>query len=79
MIRVAVLVAGQVRALVLQVFCIPPRPWSRRSAWVAGPQEGDLVKRVIALPGQTICSSGSSIDVNGRLLRLTGYGERRYD
>jgi len=31
-------------------------------------QEGDLVKRVIALPGQTIYSSGDSIYVNGRLL-----------
>ena len=34
----------------------------------AGSQEGDLVKRVIALPGQTIYSSGNSIYVNGRLL-----------
>jgi signal peptidase I len=33
-----------------------------------GPQEGDLVKRVIALPGQTMYSSGNSIYVNGRLL-----------
>src|ERR1700726_1086553 len=33
-----------------------------------GPQEGDLVKRAIALPGQTIYSSGNSIYVNGRLL-----------
>lgn len=33
-----------------------------------GPQEGDLVKRVIALPGQTIYSAGNSIYVNGRLL-----------
>jgi len=33
-----------------------------------GPQNGDLVKRVIALPGQTIYSSGGSIYVNGRLL-----------
>ena len=32
-----------------------------------GPQ-GDLVKRVIALPGQTIYSSGNSIYVNGRRL-----------
>ena len=31
-------------------------------------QQGDLVKRVIALPGQTIYSSGSSIYVNGQLL-----------
>jgi signal peptidase I len=33
-----------------------------------GPQQGDPVKRVIALPGQTIYSSGNSIYVNGRLL-----------
>jgi signal peptidase I len=33
-----------------------------------GPQKDDLVKRVIALPGQTIYSSGNSIYVNGRLL-----------
>jgi signal peptidase I len=33
-----------------------------------GPQQGDLVKRVIALPGQTIYSSGNSVYVNGRLL-----------
>jgi signal peptidase I len=31
-------------------------------------QGDDLVKRVIALPGQTIYSSGNSIYVNGRLL-----------
>ena len=34
----------------------------------AGSEEGDLVKRAIALPGQTIYSSGNSIYVNGRLL-----------
>ena len=33
-----------------------------------GPPDGDLVKRVIALPGQTIYSSGNSIYVNGQLL-----------
>ena len=33
-----------------------------------GPRNGDLVKRVIALPGQTIYSSGNRIYVNGRLL-----------
>ena len=33
-----------------------------------GPQEDDLVKRVIALPGQMIYSSGNGIYVNGRLL-----------
>ena len=34
----------------------------------AGSEDGDLVKRAIALPGQTIYSSGNSIYVNGRLL-----------
>ncbi len=33
-----------------------------------GPEGSDLVKRVIALPGQTIYSSGNSVYVNGRLL-----------
>jgi signal peptidase I len=33
-----------------------------------GPQNGDLVKRVIALPGQTIYSSGNNIYINGHLL-----------
>jgi signal peptidase I len=31
-------------------------------------EDGDLVKRVIALPGQTIYSAGNRIYVNGRLL-----------
>ena len=34
----------------------------------AGPQGGDLVKRVIALPGQTIYSSGNNVYINGKLL-----------
>jgi signal peptidase I len=33
-----------------------------------GPANGDLVKRVIALPGQTIYSSGNNIYVDGKLL-----------
>jgi signal peptidase I len=33
-----------------------------------GPSGGDLVKRVIGLPGQTIYSSGNSIFINGHLL-----------
>jgi signal peptidase I len=44
------------------VFTHPPRDHC------PGPPEGDLVKRVIALPGQTIFSSGNSIYVNGKLL-----------
>jgi signal peptidase I len=33
-----------------------------------GAQAGDLIKRVIALPGQTIYSSGNSIYIDGHLL-----------
>ena len=33
-----------------------------------GPQDGDLIKRVIALPGQTIYSAGGAVYVNGRPL-----------
>ena len=36
-----------------------------------GSQGGDLVKRVIALPGQTIYSSGNSIYIDGRRLAET--------
>ncbi|MGH3157209.1 MAG: signal peptidase I [Streptosporangiaceae bacterium] len=44
------------------VFSHPPRDDC------GGPSEGDLVKRVIALPGQTIYSAGNNIYVDGRLL-----------
>jgi signal peptidase I len=44
------------------VFTHPPRDHC------PGPQQGDLVKRVIALPGQTIYSSGNNIYINGQLL-----------
>jgi signal peptidase I len=33
-----------------------------------GPANGDLVKRVIALPGQTIYSAGNNVYVDGKLL-----------
>jgi signal peptidase I len=51
-----------VRAGDIVVFSHPPRDDC------PGPQNGDLVKRVIALPGQTIYSSGNGIYVNGHLL-----------
>jgi signal peptidase I len=44
------------------VFSHPPRDHC------PGPPEGDLVKRVIALPGQTIYSSGNRVYINGRPL-----------
>jgi signal peptidase I len=54
--------ARDVREGDIVVFSHPPRDDC------PGPQNGDLVKRVIALPGQTIYSSGNSIYVNGHLL-----------
>jgi signal peptidase I len=44
------------------VFRHPPRDHC------GGPQGSDLVKRVIALPGQTIYSSGNRVYVNSRVL-----------
>ncbi len=98
-ILAAVLLAGLVRAFVVQTFYIPSSSmvpalgvydrilvlkafftWHdvREGDIVVfshppldhcgGPQGADLVKRVIALPGQTIYSSGNSIYVNGRPL-----------
>jgi signal peptidase I len=44
------------------VFSRPPRDHC------GGAEDGDLVKRVIALPGQTIYSSGNTVYVDGRPL-----------
>ena len=45
------------------VFARPPH-----DTQCTGPESDDLVKRVIALPGQTIYSSGNGIYINGRRL-----------
>jgi signal peptidase I len=39
----------------------------------ARPGRQDLVKRVIGLPGETISSVGSSIDIDGRTLHESGW------
>jgi signal peptidase I len=46
------------------VFHAPPREQTE----CGGPRDSDLVKRVIALPGQTIYSQGNNIFVDGRKL-----------
>jgi signal peptidase I len=43
-------------------------PPKQEQADCGGPRDSDLVKRVIALPGQTIYSQGNNIYVNGRKL-----------
>ena len=53
----------QLREGDIVVFTHPPRDHC------AGPGGTDLVKRVIALPGQTIYSAGGILYVNGRRLR----------
>jgi signal peptidase I len=52
-----------VRAGDVVVFTHPPADTD-----CSGPDDTDLVKRVVALPGQTIYSSGNNIYVDGRLL-----------
>ena len=53
----------QLREGDIVVFTHPPRDHCR------GPARTDLVKRVIALPGQTIYSAGGVLYVDGRRLR----------
>jgi signal peptidase I len=53
----------QLREGDIVVFTQPPRDHC------GGPGESDLVKRVIALPGQTIYSAGGVLYVDGRRLR----------
>ena len=62
LVQKAFFTARDVREGDIVVFSQPPLDHC------GGAQGGDLVKRVIALPGQTIYSSGNSIYVNGRLL-----------
>jgi signal peptidase I len=45
---------------------------------VVGGQGGDLVRRVVALPGQTIWSVGNTIFVDGRPLRDSGWYDARF-
>jgi signal peptidase I len=61
LVQKAFFTGNDVRAGDIVVFRHPPLDHC------PGPAEDDLVKRVIALPGQTIYSAGNSIYVNGRL------------
>jgi signal peptidase I len=61
-VQKAFFTSSDVRAGDIVVFSHPPLDHC------PGPQRGDLVKRVIALPGQTIYSSGNQVYVNGRPL-----------
>lgn len=47
------------------VFRRPPRD---RPGVCAGPEVGDLVKRIVGLPGQTVSSKGNTVLVNGKPL-----------
>jgi signal peptidase I len=45
---------------------------------VVGGQEGDLVLRIVGMPGQTIWSIGNTIFVNGRPLHERGWYDTRF-
>lgn len=53
------------RAGAIVVFQRPPRD---TLGTCAGPEVGDLVKRVVGLPGQTVSSVGNTVLINGRPL-----------
>jgi signal peptidase I len=54
------------------------RPKQNLPCSVVGGQGGDLVRRVVALPGQTIWSVGNTIFVNGQPLRDLGWYDVRF-
>jgi signal peptidase I len=54
------------------------RPARFLACAVAGASSGDLVLRVVALPGQQISSHGSTIIVDGRPLRERGWYDPRF-
>jgi signal peptidase I len=66
--------AGPVKSGDIIVF----RPWRSLPCASAGGRGGDLVLRVVALPGQTIWSAGSTIFVDGRPLRDRGWYDPRF-
>jgi signal peptidase I len=66
--------AGSVRSGEIVVF----RPPQSLSCRVVGGGGGDLVLRVVALPGDTIWSVGNTIFVNGRPLHEQGWFDPRY-
>lgn len=66
--------AGPIRTGEIVVF----RPRQDLPCSVVGARGGDLVRRVVALPGQTIWSVGNSIFVDGRPLRDSGWYDARF-
>jgi len=68
------LLAGPIHSGEIVVF----RPRRSLPCAVAGSRVGDLVLRVVALPGEVIRSIGNAIFVNGRPLRERGWYDRRF-
>jgi signal peptidase I len=68
------ILAGHIHSGEIVVF----RPPKSLACTVAGGRGGDLVLRVIALPGQTIWSAHNSVFVDGQPLRERGWYDPRF-
>lgn len=76
--RILILKAGALGGPIHSGEVVVLHPPKSSSCEVAGGQEGDLVLRVVGMPGQTIWSIGNTIFVNGRPLRERGWFDPRF-
>jgi signal peptidase I len=67
------LLTGPIRSGDVIVFHLPKSP-----SCVVGSGSGDMVRRVVAMPGEVIWSAGDTIFVDGRPLRDMGWYDHRF-
>lgn len=76
--RILILKAGSLVGPIHSGEVVVLHPPKSPSCDVAGGQEGDLVLRVVGMPGQTIWSIGNTIFINGRPLHERGWYDPRF-
>jgi signal peptidase I len=76
--RILIVKAGPLIGPIRSGEVVVLRPPKSPSCKVAGGQQGDLVLRIVGMPGQTIWSIGNTIFINGRPLRERGWYDPRF-
>jgi signal peptidase I len=76
--RILILKAGALVGPIHSGEVVVLHPPKSPSCDVAGGHEGDLVLRVVGMPGQTIWSIGNTIFINGRPLHERGWYDPRF-
>jgi signal peptidase I len=76
--RILVVKSGPLAGTIHSGQIVVLRPPKSLPCTLVGGRSGDLVLRVVALPGQTIWSVAGTIFVNGRGLQERGWYNRRF-